>query len=267
MSTVGALLAAIAIGSLVLAIRSPSPVGRRLQLLAPDPTRKRSRLQPTSARDLRHAGVALSPDGFLVVKVAAAATGVLLIATLALFLSLGPVVVLLGAYAGWIAPSLVVVSRAGRARTLAQRATIVLVERLDALVSAGRPAETALARVLERPTGATLLDQTLRRVRDAYVLGAPLFRTLAHHAREEGLESCASLAEHLERSRDMGSASAAILRERRAALRAQERGRALDAASKVEGRLMLVLALCYLPALMLLVVIPLFMSLLDGLAV
>jgi len=43
--------------------------------------------------------------------------------------------------------------------------------------------------------------------------------------------------------------------------------RALDAASKVEGRLMLVLALCYLPALMLLVVIPLFMSLLDGLAV
>jgi tight adherence protein C len=266
-STVGALLAAIALGSLVLAIRTPSAVGRRLQQLAPDPNRDRSRLRPTSARDLRHAGIALTPDGFLVVKVAASATGVLLIATLSLFLSLGPAVVLLGGYAGWIAPSLLVASRAGSARTSAQRATIVLVERLDALVATGRPAETALARVLERPTGAALLDQALRRVREAYVLGAPLFRTLAHHAREEGLDSCASLAEDLERSRDLGTASAAILRERRAALRAVERSRALDAASKVEGRLMLVLALCYLPALMLLVVIPLFMSLLDGLAV
>jgi len=33
----------------------------------------------------------------------------------------------------------------------------------------------------------------------------------------------------------------------------------------VEGRLMLVLVLCYLPALFLLVVIPLFIGLLDGL--
>lgn len=267
MSTVGALLAAIALGSLVLAVRSPSAVGRRLQQLAPDPTPSRSRLRPTSARDLRHAGIALTTEAFLVVKLAAGATGVLLISTFSLFLDLGPALVLLGGYAGWIAPSLVAASRAGRARTLAERATIVLVERLDALVATGRPPETALARVLERPTGAALLDRTLHRVRDAYVLGAPLFRTLADHAREEGLEGCASLAEDLERSRDMGSASAAILHERRAALRAMERSRALDAASKVEGRLMLVLALCYLPALMLLVVIPLFMSLLDGLAV
>jgi len=266
-TTLGAVLAAVALGALCLAIRSPSAVGRRLEHLAPHPTRGRSPFRTASARDLRHAGVVLTPDAFLVVKVAAAAAAILLMATLALFLSIGPAPVLLGGYAGWIAPSLVVAGRAGRARVQAQRATIVVVERLDALVASGRPAETALARVLERPTGAALLDQTLRRVRDAYVLGAPLFRTLAHHAREEGLDACASLAEDLERSRDMGSASGAILRERRAALRAMERSRALDAASKVEGRLMLVLALCYLPALMLLVVIPLFISLLDGLAV
>lgn len=267
MTTVGALLAAIAFGSLFLAIRSPSAVGRRLEQLAPHPPRARSPFGPASARDLRHAGVVLTPDAFLIVKVAAGATAVLLVASLALFLSIGPAFVVLGGYAGWIAPSLVVAGRAGRARIEAQRATIVVVERSAALVATGRPAETALARVLERPTGAAVLDQTLRRVREAYVLGAPLFRTLAHHAREEGLDACASLAEDLERSRDMGSASAAILRERRAAFRATERSRALDAASKVEGRLMLVLALCYLPALMLLVVIPLFMSLLDGLAV
>ena len=48
-------------------------------------------------------------------------------------------------------------------------------------------------------------------------------------------------------------------------LRASERAKSLDAAGRVEGRLMLVLVLCYLPALMLLVVIPLFLGLLDGL--
>jgi pilus assembly protein TadC len=257
----------MAVGSLCLALRSASAVGRSLDQLAPRPNQVRSVFPPATARELRHAGIDLAPDAFVVIKVSTAATALLLTATLALFLSIGPAFVLLAGYAGWIAPSLVVAGRAGRARLEAQRATIVLVERVDALVSTGRPAETALARVIERSTGAPLLDMTLRHVRDAYMLGAPLFRTLAHRARAEGLDACSALAEDLERSRDMGSASAAILRERRAALRAIERTRALDAASKVEGRLMLVLALCYLPALMLLVVIPLFMSLLDGLAV
>lgn len=267
MTTVGALLAAIALGSLCLAARSPSAVGRSLDHLSPRPARARSSLSSASARDLRHAGIGLDPDGFLVIRIAAAASAVLSVAILALIAPIGPAFILLGGYAGWIAPSLVVAARVRVARVEAERATIVLVERLDALVATGRPAETALGRVIERPTGAPLLDATLRRVRDAYVLGAPLFRTLAHHAREEGLEACAALADDLERSRDMGSASAAVLRERRASLRAAERSRALDAASKVEGKLMLVLALCYLPALMLLVVVPLFMSLLDGLAV
>ncbi|MGH2377789.1 MAG: hypothetical protein ACRDGT_04875 [Candidatus Limnocylindria bacterium] len=267
MSAVGALLAAVAVGSLCLGLRSPSAVRRHLDRLAPRPVPVRSPLRPASARDLRHAGLGIGPDAFLLLKAAAAAGAVLFIATLAVFVPVGPAFVLAGGYLGWVVPSLLVAGRVNRARLEARRSTIVLVERLDALVAAGRPAETALARVIERPTGAALLDGTLRRVRDAYVLGAPLFRTLAYHARDEGLDAAASLAEDLERTRELGAASAAVLRERRASLRATERSRALEAASRVEGRLMLVLALCYLPALMLLVVIPLFMSLLDGLAV
>jgi len=58
-----------------------------------------------------------------------------------------------------------------------------------------------------------------------------------------------------------------VIRERRVALRTVERSRRLEAASQVEGRLMLVLVLCYLPALMALVVIPLFIGLLEGLGV
>src|SRR5207245_907641 len=64
-----------------------------------------------------------------------------------------------------------------------------------------------------------------------------------------------------------GRGALTVLRDERERLRASERARGLDAAGRVEGRLTLVLALCYLPALMLLVVIPLFLGLLDGLFV
>ena len=48
-------------------------------------------------------------------------------------------------------------------------------------------------------------------------------------------------------------------------LRAAERSRLLERASQVDGKLTLVLTLCYLPALALLVIIPLFLTLLAGL--
>src|SRR5438132_1577283 len=75
----------------------------------------------------------------------------------------------------------------------------------------------------------------------------------------------ASIASDLERARDLGRGALVVLRDHRDRLRASERARSLDAAGRVEGQLMLVLVLCYLPALMLLVVIPLFLTLLDGL--
>lgn len=266
MSVVGAVLAAVAVSAMCLAIRSPSTIGRHLDLVAPHPARRSGPWRPVSERELRQAGLRATPDQVLVVKIATCFAAVLVAALIALFVPIGVAVVLLAGYAGWAGPSLVIASRARRGRREADRAAIVLVERVDALVSAGRPPETALARILTRPTGARLFDAVLHRVHEAYVLGAPLFRTLAHHAREEGLEVCAQLADDLERARDLGAASTAILRERRGSLRAMERARSLEGASRVEGKLMLVLALCYLPALMLLVVIPLFMSLLDGLA-
>jgi hypothetical protein len=69
----------------------------------------------------------------------------------------------------------------------------------------------------------------------------------------------------LERSRDLGQGSLAVVRDARDTARSRRRTRSLEAAAKVEGKLMLTLVLCYLPALLLLVVIPLFLTLLDGL--
>lgn len=265
MSGAGAVLAWVAVTALCLAFRKPSAVGGYLDALAPRSAR-RPPLRLASVSELRQAGLDMTPDRFLILRVAAAAAGAVVVATVGIAIAIGPIPVLAAAYVGWVAPSLVVSARARARRREAERATIVLVERLCALIGAGRPAESALASLLHRGTGAGLLDSTLKDVNAAYLLGASLFRSLAHHARAAGLDTCAALAEDLERARDLGAGTAAIVRERRAALRQLERSRALEAASTVEGKLMLVLVLCYLPALMLLVVIPLFISLLDGLA-
>jgi hypothetical protein len=113
--------------------------------------------------ELHQAGVDLAPDRFLIVKIAAGGAAMLVTAVVALFIPIGPAFILAAAYLGWVAPTLVVADRGRHARVEAHRATIVLVERVDALVAAGRPAETALGRVIERSTGAALLDATLRR--------------------------------------------------------------------------------------------------------
>lgn len=250
--------------SLVLGASRPSRVERRLALIVP---RGRARSATTDA-DLprRQAGLWLDPERFLAVRAAAALSAILAAATITLVLPLGPAVLLLAGYAGAVAPSLVVDHRASARRAHAEREVATLVERLDALVAGGRPPESALATLLHRDTGAHLLDDVLRRSRDAHALGAPLFRSLGTHAREVGLDPLASVADELERARDLGVGAMGVIRQRRDALRASERSRALSAASQVEGKLMLILVLCYLPALVLLVVIPLFIGLLEGLS-
>lgn len=263
MTLIGSALAALFVVSLVLGMQRPSRVSRRLEQIVP---RGRVRGAP-SASDLqrRQAGLWIDGERFLAVRVTAALSGVLALAAVTLVLPLGPAVLLLGGYAGAIAPTLIVEHRATARRAHADREVATLVERLDALVSAGRPPENALALLLHRVTGAYLLDEALRQSRDAHALGAPLFRTLGTHAREIGLDGLAAMADELERARDLGVGAIGAIRQRRDALRAAERSRALSVAAQVEGKLMLILVLCYLPALVLLVVVPLFIGLLEGL--
>jgi pilus assembly protein TadC len=260
----GAALAGVAVSAGLLALRPASRLARRLDLLAPS-SKRTARWRGDPTRQLRHAGVTIGSGRFLALRVAAALCVALAAALASLVVPVGPALVALAGYAGFVAPALVVDRRAAARRSAAEREVTVLVERLEALVAAGRPPETALALLMRRPTGAHLLDTTLRSAADAYSLGAPLFRTLAEHAREEGLVSCAAVADDLERARDLGSGSLAVIRERRASLRAAERSSSLEAAAQVEGQLMLILVLCYLPALLALVVIPLFIGLLEGL--
>lgn len=265
MTALGVALAVVAACSLVLSVRSTSHVSRRLELIAPIAKPARGRWRPIADLDLRQAGLAVGADQVLALKIACGLGAALVSAILTLIVPIGPGLVLVAAYAGFVTPSMILARRAARRRAEAERATGVLVERLEALVWAGRPPETALALLVAHPTGSALLDATLRRASDAYALGAPLFRTLEAHAREDGLATCAAVAEDLGRARDLGAGSLGVIRERRATLRARERARSIEAASQVEGKLMLVLVLCYLPALLVLVVIPLFIGLMEGL--
>lgn len=264
MIALGAMCALLATAAAIHATHGESVVERRLALLAPA-LRVASRSGSVDDRDLRQAGLFRARSHLVSTKCVALGLG----ATMGGFAggSIGaalPAAVVL-AYAGWIAPSLTVERRAKQRRREAESAVGPFLERLEALVAAGRPVETAIVALARIPTASHLFDGALRRGADSYVLGAPLFHALGAAAEGEGIRSLDALAGSLERSRDLGRGSIAVIRDARDAARAAERAAALGVASQVEGKLMLTLVLCYLPALMLLVVIPLFLTLLDGL--
>lgn len=264
MILIGAAAAGASLATLVLSARRVSSVERRLARISPLASRA-VRWRAVGDRDLAQSGTGLDQQGLAVAKLLGALTGLGAGLAIAGALSLSAAVALLSAYAGTIAPSLIVERRAATRRRAAERASAAVIERLEALVAAGRPAESALAAIATRPTGSPLLDRLFGQVAERYSLGAPLFRALGAAADAEGLAGVAAFAAMLERARDLGRGSLTLIREARDECRASERARAVEAASRVEGRLMLILVLCYLPALFLLVVIPLFIGLLDGL--
>jgi pilus assembly protein TadC len=239
-------------------------VQRRLALLVPG-ARPRVRWTPVRDRDLRHAGLARTQTDVALAKTIGLGIGTVIGLAAGSLIGSAVVFGLACGFGGFVAPSLVIDRRAAAARREAERAFGLFVERLEALTTAGRPVDSALAALARLPTGARVLDGTLRRTAGAYALGAPLLRTLAAEARDDALVGLGALAASLERARDRGHGSLAIVRDARDSARAAERADALAAAAAVEGKLMLTLVLCYLPALMLLVVVPLFLTLLDGL--
>lgn len=204
-------------------------------------------------------------EHFVAVKIVVALACALLASVVALLVPIGALLVLAAAYAGFVAPTLVVQRRAADRRQDAERAVTDFVERTHALVSCGRPPDSAVIAVSRRGTGAPLVDEVLLRVADLYTLGAPLYVSLIREAKEAGLPSLGQLAERLERSRELGQGSVRVLEDLRDELRSAARERSLASASQVEGKMTVILTLCYLPALALLVVVPLFVTLLAGL--
>ena len=250
MTLVGAFAAGLSLTLALLGVRSPSAVARRLRVVD---TRRRAAMTTLRSLDLTQR------------KIACALAASIVGAVLAQLIALGPAPLLVAAYLGYIAPSLQEDRAARQRRREADRATVTLVEWLHALVSCGRPLESAIASMSARASGSRLLDLALERVRSDYALGVPMHRALSRHGTALRVAGLVDLATRLERARDLGRGALPLLQDLRDDLRASERARALRAASGVEGKLTLVMTLCYLPALALLVIVPLFLTLLSGL--
>ena len=267
MIVLGAVLGATSFIAAVLASRPRSAVGMRLAQLAPRAGTPRLVRSVLVTKDLAQSGLGWSENDLVRAKIVAALAGAAFTAVMSLIAPIGPLVVVAVAYAGFILPTLRVDRAAARRRSEAEHSLVTLVEWAEALVASGRPTEAAFVAIAERGVGGGLIDSAFAAAARSYALGAPLFPALAREAEAVGLPALAAVAGDLERARDLGRGSLVVLRDHRDRLRASERAKSLDAAGRVEGRLMLVLVVCYLPALMLLVVIPLFLGLLDGLFV
>jgi hypothetical protein len=268
MSVIGALSMAVCVILLIVAAAPRSRVAVLLDTLRPTGTNAYSRLLSfgvVPSATLRASGLAVSVEHVVAAKIALALTGALLAGAVALVVPIGALFILMMGYVGFVVPSIAVERRAAGRRRDAERATASLVEWTHALVLAGRPVDSAVLALARRGTGAPLLDEVLARVADLYTLGAALHVSLIRESKEAALTSLSRLAERLEHSRELGLGSVSVLEDLREELRSALRERLLQSASQVEGRITLILTLCYLPALALLVVIPLFVTLLAGL--
>lgn len=268
MSLVGALAAAACVASLILAVTPRSRVAARLDLLRPSSVRLLSGFRATplvAPATLRASGLGIAAEHLVAAKIAAALLFALLAALLSLLVPIGAAVVAAAAYGGFVVPSVVVERRAASRRREAELAIASFVEWTHALVLSGRPVDSAVVSLSRRGTGARLVDDVLTRAADLYTLGAPLYVSLIRESTDAALVSLTRFAERLERSRELGHGSIGVLEDLRNELRSAARERLLASASQVEGKMTLILTLCYLPALALLVVIPLFVTLLAGL--
>ena len=268
MSVVGAAAAAACVVLLILAAAPRSRVATRLNALRPTNARVVRGLQGLrliAPATLSASGFGIATEHVVAAKLALALVGALLGAVIGLVVPIGALVVVASAYGGFILPSIVIERRATLRRREAERAIGSFVEWTHALVVSGRPMDSAVVALARRGTGAPLVDDVLARVADLYTLGAPFHISLIRESRAIELASLTRLAERLERSRELGQGALTVLESTREELRSAARERLLASASQVEGKMTLILTLCYLPALALLVVIPLFVTLLAGL--
>lgn len=215
--------------------------------------------RPLDAETLRLAGLdELGTTDVAALKVAAA-----LALALPLMVLLGPSpAVALAAYAAFVAPSVWIERRA--ASRIAERRDAVLgfVDRVAAQTRAGATVEQAVAATADAAGAlAPLLRESVTRA----ALGVPLFDACAAFAERDRVDELRDLCRDLSRARRGGRPLLPALGERREVLRLARRAARLEAASRVDGALSLVLVLAYMPALLLLVVIPLFLGLLAAL--
>jgi Flp pilus assembly protein TadB len=113
--------------------------------------------------------------------------------------------------------------------------------------------------------GTNLLARQVRSAVAAYGAGTEFYTALADVAAAADIEELDELAGAVGQARRIGKGVGEVLAEHERSLREAERNRLLGAASTVQPKLAAILAGVYLPAFVLLVVLPLFLSTLGRL--
>jgi Flp pilus assembly protein TadB len=113
--------------------------------------------------------------------------------------------------------------------------------------------------------GTNLLARQVRSAVAAYGAGTEFYTALADVAAAADIEELDELAGAVGQARRIGKGVGGVLAEHERSLREAERNRLLGAASTVQPKLAAILAGVYLPAFVLLVVLPLFLSTLGRL--
>jgi Flp pilus assembly protein TadB len=167
------------------------------------------------------------------------------------------------AFAGYVFPTEYLAAR-GRARREQ------LLRELPDFLSVVRPlapkhglehSVADVANALHAASGGTnLLARQVRSAVAAYGTGVDLYEALTDVATAADLEELDELAAGLAQARRLGRGVPDVLADHERTLRESERNRLLGSASTVQPKLALILAAVYLPAFVVLVLVPLFLS-------
>ena len=240
------------------------------RLLAPIASRLVTRMpalaSQVSERDIIRAGIdpaTLSPAEVYAAKLVAG------LGILGLGLALTPVlpiallIALPLAFVGYVLPTEYLASAGKRrqAQLLRELPDFIALVRPLAAKHGLEHAVADVADALHAGSGGTnLLARQVRAAVAAYGTGTDFYAALADVATAADLEELDDLAGALGQARRVGKGTTDVLAEHERALREAERNRLLGAASTVQPKLAAILAGVYLPAFIVLIVLPLFLS-------
>ena len=224
-----------------------------------------------TVQDLREAGLEaawITPRTVVATKLALGAGVGLALGLLTPWVPAMMVGAPIGGLLGFVVPSLVIDGRraARRARILAEVPDVIA--ELRGLIGAGMGVERALhVLVADDASGAgsTALARELRRTMAAYGLGVPLSVALQEASDRLGAPEFEAFVLALKQARRLGAELDAVLDQQEAGLRAQRQSAIDGEVSAQEAKAQLVIAVCFLPAFMLLIFIPMLLSIMQGL--
>ena len=174
----------------------------------------------------------------------------------------------IGGLLGFVLPTLVIDARKKTRRKQILAEVPDVIAELRGLIGTGMGVERALHVLVEdeeSDVGSTALVREIRRTMATYGLGVPLTAALQEAADRLGSPEFEAFVLALKQARRLGSELDAVLDQHEIGLRAQ-RQNAIDAeVASQEAKAQLVVAVCFLPAFMLLIFVPMLVSIAEGL--